>query len=414
MRLKKIYKEFNFTEDDRGHTTLGTNVRLNPKKHWIQLKSGNAGYPTDPDLFAKTRLTIPQSGRGWKMFQVDVAHYKDQSGVIQTSVGFRLSTNGADELYWDGSSWVSANPGDWNTEEEVNAGIASFDSPRALQVVVNLKTNDVRFTPEVSKIRLMFESDIEFQEDYVRSLLRKLRAKIRPIARLMLASTSDQQSVSLGRIETPYNISQIDSVFDLTADPEKSTDLFSSYDSNVKVITLSAPIPTGNTILVQFEYQPEVAQTTSQDYTEISKIPGVVLEDFRTGQEHQLGACSLFNKVTSQGYVWRDGFQQDLDVPMTLITNKAFDQHRLADEMKSFFRSDPFLTSLGLDEKFRLWLIEEYDQLTVPAQNDLHTGRLRARIVKALFFPREAETVTCVTSFRVTGGNLSLDLWKDN
>lgn len=410
MRTQLALKKFTFQESDRQDVTLGANVRLVPKRHRLELKEGTAGFPTSDDLFAKTRLTTPQAGRGWRVFMAVVVNKKDNLGNVLTSVGFRLSTDGVDELYWDGGSWVAANPGDWNTEAEINQGLPTFPTPKAIQVIANLKTTDPSATPELLEVRLAYDAAIEFQEDYLRSLVRKFREQVRPFSEFRVAS-SGGSTVDLGEVETPYNITGVDCVFDLTDDPESATDLFDSYDSNTKLVTLTGGVPSGNIISVRFLYEPEVALTTSQDYTELAKIPALVIDDVMAGDEHQLSdSCFLVDKSTGDGFVWRDAKQQDLEIPIQIITDKALDQQRFLGEIHRFFANNLFLFSIGLDEKFRLWLVEEYDQLTVPSQDELHTGRLRARIVKALFFPRAAEPVTGVVRFAVTGGNVGLEV----
>jgi hypothetical protein len=95
--------------------------------------------------------------------------------------------------------------------------------------------------------------------------------------------------------------------------------------------------------------------------------------------------------------------QADIEVVLNGLTDSARDQVRLADELKRFFRNNPTITSKGLDEMFRLWLIEEYNGQTEANIAEIHAGRLRFLLVKALFFEREAVDVFAVERMRLTG-----------
>lgn len=411
MRTVYVPKVFRFEEPNRSRITLGTDVRLNPKTNRLQLKESSGSFPTTANLYAKTWLANPASVKEWSRFQAIDVHYKDESATVVTSVGYRVSLDGVAELYWDGGSWTTPGANDWNTEAEINAGLPSLSvAEKKIQFVVNLATSDARFSPEVVELRLAYKSDVNYQEDYVRSLLRALRTSIRPIAEYAVRVPATTLTIDLDAVESPYNIAGVDSAFNLTADPDLQNDIFSSYDPGTKVVTLSTPVPANEAAWIRFTYEPEVALTTSQDYVELAKVPAIVIEDVSAGSSHELPRFGIVNKATGDALIWEEGFQVDLDVPMRLVTDKAVDQQRLADAVKSFFADNPFLVSLARDEKYRLWLLNEYDQATFPTRAEIHSGRVRARVAGALFFPLDARAATGVSRFLVTGGNVEVEV----
>jgi len=403
--IRKMFKRFVFTEEERTRLSIGADARLHPREHTLLLKAGaNGSYPTDDDIQIATWLSVPASVKKWLLFE---ALASTPSG---TSLGYRLSDNGVDPLYWDGGSWRAPVGSEWNTEAEVNAGIESFPvSNKGVQIIINLKTTSVAVTPTVNEVRLAYDSDVFQQEDYVRSLIRLIKAEVRPVADYMIPASGPTTEVDLNAIETTYNITAADSAFDHTSDPDHQTDILGGYDPSTKIVTLSSPVADGDTILVRFKYVPEVALTTSQDYTELSKVPVVIVEDVRAGKKHRFFRQMVLDRGANSGLVWDDLYQVDLDVPLRFVTDKAVDQQRLADELKAMFANNVFLVSLATDERYRLWLIDEYDQLTFPSQSELHSGRIRARVAKALFSPLDARPVTGVTKVTIAGGNLELE-----
>lgn len=408
MRLWKLIKRFCFLEEYRAKITLGTDVRLNPQTNRIQLQANDAGeYPTTADLYAKSWVTNPNTVKQWLNFQVFGTHVYDDLGAALTSLGFRLG-DGTDEYYWDGGAW-SISTSNWNTEAEIANNIPTFPvTEKKIQVIVNLVTTDKRYTPTVQEVRLLYSSDVEFQEDLlVRSLIPKLREEIQVIADYPLAalaapsSTLDLDDYPLG---TPYNIVGIDSVFNHTDDPDHFNDLFQSYDSGTHVITLSAPIDAGKVPWVRFLWTPEIAISTSQEYSELEKVPVIELIDIALTNKRMVGQdTGVLNKDTGTGTLLPGPRQTDIEISMRGVTDSGRDHQRLADEMRGFFFNNSVLVSKGMDEEYRLQLTIEYNDQTGPNQGGIHSGFLRFRIVGALFFQKQTKDVFAVERMVLTG-----------
>lgn len=408
-RLKKLIKTFSFPPNETKNVTLGSDVRHNVETHRLQLKAATDGtFPLTADLFAKTRVTTLRQLKNWLGFEVSATIPTDDLGDPLSSLGFRLS-DGVDEFRWDGANWV-VNTTAWNTEAEVADNIDQFPvTSQSIQVVINFVTTDAAVTPELLSLKLLFESEIEFQEDYIwRSLIPDLRAKVRPIsdhpfnvpapARTTLDLKDDFP------LQTPYNIVGIDSVYNDTADPLHLNDIFSGFDVGTLVVTLSESIGPDEVAWVRFLYEPVVAVTTGQEYSEIAKIPAIIITEIQLIESGEVAQPDSVANISQGTAVQIPGpLEADIQITMRILTDSAKDQVRLADEMKRYFMVNPLLRSKGLDELFRLWLIDEYRQTTNPSQKEIHSGRLRFRIVKALFFERPAEDVFITQQFVITG-----------
>lgn len=404
-RLKRIIKSFDFTPDKRSQMTFSAStIRLDDQKG-VRLTLVSGEFSTAANLNAKTWTTRPRSAKRWIGFMADVKHYKDTLGDVVTAVQYRLGT-GADEMHWDGFDWVVSGASDWNTEAEVANNIHLFPvGDQTIQVILNLSTTDANYSPEVKRIKLLYESDLEEIEDYIwRTCLNEFKENVRPIGEhaIELAVASDAIDLDAFPIETPYNIVSIDSVYNVTDDPDKLVDLFVSYDSGSRVITLDDPISAGKVAFIRFTYEPEVAVTTSQDYTEHEKVPEILIEQIV--KENDLGIVGsdyVINKATGSG--WKVPTRQaDIDCSCQFIADKAKDYARMSDAIRRYFRQNDLITSRGTDEKFRLVFLGEQEQSLALTQVELHSGRFRFRIVKAVFFDNDAVPVYGTMNFDLT------------
>lgn len=412
MRTRRIPFVFKFDENERSGVTLGTGARLHPTQYSIQLQGtddqGDANYPLDSDITARTRLYNPDTVKQWLGFDVDIVNVydPDQESII-TGANYRLN-DGTNDLYWDGGAWAIAGATDWNTEEEIAANIATFSvASCSIQVVINPWTQDANYTPAIREVRLLFSSTVEELEDVVwRSLVRKLRADVRPITDHPIVFSSGGTSIALADypLRTPYNIAGVDSVFNYDTDPKGQVDILDSYDSGTSTITLAVSLPANTRVWIRLLYEPEVAVTTSQEYSEISKIPAIVFRDINIVDSSETGQDTYVRSKSAGTAVLVKGPKQaDVDMTLECVADKHKDLQRLVRELEQFFGKNTLLRSTGLDRYYRLWLIDEYDGRTEPSQSELHTGRLRARIVDALFFDQVAEDVYVVDRFNLTG-----------
>lgn len=410
MRLTKLIKEFSFEEEHRDMLTIGSKTRLNGAESCIQLKEQGIKfneYPLDADLSVSTWIANPDSVRQWLAFQVEQTPGMIDK-VVYTSLGYKLS-DGTDERFWNGSNWVVAASDDWNTETEISAHIGAFPvTTKKIGVVVNLVTTDKTLTPKVRSIKIAYDSDIQFKEDILhRSLIRKLKTEIRPRARHVFKTQAAISSIDLKtvyKIETPYNVASVENVYNHTDDPNHVSNLYVSFNPTTMVVLLSGSIPSGKQVWIDFLYEPEVAITTGQEYHEVERVPCVILDDINLVDcNEQAKYDSVINLATGTGWLIAPPLRGTLEVRMKFLTDKSIDLMRLSDEINRFFANNPTLQSVGMDEKYRIWQLEEFTQTTTPNKRNIQTGELTFRIVDVLFFLKDA-----VPAYGVQTFNLSL------
>lgn len=421
MRLINIVKTWDFTENNRARMTFN-GLRLNPGRARVELsrvelppdEDNETLYSTELDLSVTSWTTTPMSAMEWRGFEAEVTHVRDPdgTGTVVTSAGFRLR-NASNQYWWDGSAWVVNNT-DWNTEAEVAANIAAFPiATRTIGVVVNLITTDARVTPTLQAVKVLYGSNHEPEEDYIiRSLIPYLKEGVRPIGRLNAQQVAMGTTFTLAAalVSTPYDVVDVDSVFNETADPDMLTNLLASYNPTTRVITLSSSVAAGQNLRINFIYRPLVARATSRDFDELNRVPAILIEEQRLLNKSERGGFdTVMNRATGQGVKVYTPSQGDYELAVTVITDKLVDQARLAQETRRHIVANPLMNSRGLDEPTRVWLIDDGEAIGLSNPKDIHSSVLRIRIVGALFFERGSEPTTAVSGFGTSpDSNLNL------
>src|SRR6185312_12060167 len=387
-RLKKLITTHTFNPNSLPKLTLGPNTRLNaddplsqPRLELVPTAPGV--FPTTSGLYVKTRLVRPTTMKQCIGFELNDNQFTVNKAQV-TFAKFRLSTDGTDELYWDGASWRAANTGEWNTEADVANNIASFPMANGgIQVVINLSTTNPAYTPQVFWIKVLWLSDIEYIESYVvRSFMPALQAGVQPIADYTYAL---QQSDNLGQvtIKTPtkYVITGIDSVYNLTTDPTMLTDISGAWNPTTMTVALTTPGSVGDRLHVRFIYSPVVSLTTDQEFSQVARLPALNIENVnQENMRYILGSDTCFNRATGAGWKLPLGTQVDLAMDIRMITDKEKDAQRMAEAFTSFFWNNTLLTVVGLDEEFTMIVDRDVEQKTVPSAAGLHGARVAVRI----------------------------------
>ena len=413
--MKNLIKTFSFEEAERSRLDLTGGLRLNPGTSRVGLsrlelprQAAPKGdlYNTSTTLTASTWVATPMSVKEWRGFEAVITHPRDPDGgaAAVTSAFYKLS-DGIDEYYWDGGAWSVAGATDWNTEEDVADNISSFPATaKSIQVVVNLRTADQRVTPVLSSIKVLYGAVIDHQEDYlIRSLIPSLKANVRPAGRTLIEYSGGTSVVIQDYLpETPYNIVGVESVYNETSDSAHLFDLFDSYSSSTGTITLSSD-PGACNLYIRFLYEPEIALNTSRDYVEVGKVPAVTIERVRVIDTAIRGVNdSVVNKSTGEMVMVYGPRQGDIEFDLVAETDKIVDQQRLAEAIRVYMSSNPMLVSIGMDERFRLHVFDEYDSFGDADKTDISAGKVRVRIIGAVFFERGSATKPAVLSFQTT------------
>lgn len=405
MKTTRLIKKFEFLEIVRNDITLGTDTRLNPEG-WLQIEEdANDAYPLTADLNVQTWITNPLGAREWIGFEAEVVNFEIDD-VVKTSVGYRLS-DGSNQYYWNGAAWAVSTT-QWNTEVEVATNISSFviTSTRQIQVVINLVTTNKLVTPHVKSVKILYTSDTEFQEDIVfRSLIPSMKAFMEVKGRYQIVMSATGSTIDLNDypLDNPYDIVGIDAVYNITDDPGKYDDLFLSYDTSTKIITLSSSVSTDKSVRVVFLYRPLVADSTGRDYNENDKTPAINFDSIGIVNSAPLAQTdSVINKGTYTGYEIKSPIQGDIEIICRGNAGNAIDAIRISDEVKRYFQQTKQLRSVGLDEKYDLFLDEKYSSNPIVGRGDVHSFTFRFKILHVLFFTKGSELAYGVNSFVMT------------
>lgn len=384
-------------------------IRLDPADHRIKLKvTPSFYYPTDQNLSARSRLYRPAALRQLLMVQA--------CGVFPegTSIGYRLF-DGTTERWWNGSAWAVAGAGNWNTETELNAHIATYSAAaRQFAVTFNLATTDPNVTPELQGLRVLWEGPIDWHDDIlIDSLLGEYLAGLNFVCDASLPpldaiTTTVDLDDYLQR--STLDVVDLDAVFNDTLDPQHATNILGSYNAGTKLLTLSGSVAVGTRLFLRLLVRPSVSWSTHQDFEEVGKVPAVILSETKTVKSTGgpiWGEAGIVRKDTGAAWTIPAPARLSFAIIAELRTSSLRELSRLHSAILERLEDGPmsggpFLRSVATDRRFRVWTIDEYQTVTAPENSsDLRVAQLTIRI----------EDVTAQTRpARAANGVLTLNL----
>lgn len=409
MSRHKVAKLFTLKEENRDQLTFSdaTKIRLDPKLDQIQLKvqsyepaTGKAVYPLDTDLTVETWVTTPQAVRQWLGFS---ATPRPSLQPDNTTVQYKLN-DGTDDRFWGGSSWDVAGATDWNDEATIAANIGSFPVTQQLKVIINLATTDQYETPTLEEIALLMNCEIDFLDSIIHdSLIPKLKEQFRPVLRFGLLVEGGTK-ISLLDVETPFNIIDVVRAYDHVTDPTHTTDILSSYDTTDKTITLTTSLERGTEVRFEYETEPAVyLEWGSQDYTEVEKVPAIVISRVEVEGNQIFGECSVSDISSSQAVVQRFPFRLNLNLDIVLLAEKNRTLLKMWDRAFKYASEVLLLPWLALDEVIgtRLTGLKQAFNPT-PNLNDIHQSSFSMLLTDIHLWLTPEETIPLVQTFNLT------------
>lgn len=430
MAISRLIRNFIFNERSRVGLTFSdpTKIRLNTEDRIItkiQLKKLDATgkFSTDANLFIETALITPDALQKWLKFEAIVTEDSDTFSLpAGTSVGFKVKTT-VGNRYWNGSSWAVAGLSNWNTEAEINDNIDSFPiatiGNKGIGMVVNLVTTDPTITPEVRELKLAGQFDIEFLDDIVYdSLIRKLNTDFRSSSVLRFPSTGSISSIDLNTVleNKGYNITGIRSVYNLTDDPLRLTNLFDGYvPGNIRqdgftkdpgTITFLSSIPINKVVDIQFEYVPEIYVRAGQDFFEVPTFPSIIFENildiedrFTVRDTNDIGEDFVRDKANLTAIVQRAPRQQTLRFEYAVFTDRQLDQMRLINDINKFWANNKTVNSFGIDFAYEVKVVQQMATArNTKAVDDTDTNVATGSfdLLGVLFYDKPSEDVALV------------------
>ena len=282
---------------------------------------------------------------------------KNRSNIYGGSIGYQLSNNnGSTWLYYDGSGWSVAGASNWNSEEVVDEYISSFpiDSSKQLQVRVKLVPGSGgTSTPLIKNVTVYADLDFDFQDDMLRSMKRWLEQHVwvrtqyfDQIPQPLSGTTGCSFTAPSGASDVLYmqdkkweEFSEPASVYNLTVDPNRTTNLFSGFvDGGIQMISAQQGVIEAN-----FMARPPV-YIAAEEFMQLSSIPSIVLQmtnvkerrDMRWGNDEIDWALAKKRAKRNVHRVWFDtefriSCQSDLRAEalrMSDAVNRALTQYQ--------------------------------------------------------------------------------------
>lgn len=389
--LRKHLRDWTVSRDTIGDVTpsAAALIGINDRANAITLKRvngpGRLVYTTGGGIYVKIApFSVPRVV-SWDLLQVFTVEPEDpfQDPPEVTGVRARL-WDGATEFWYTGGAWtaVSDTDTDWNTVEEVNNALGDWDLDRDLGLVFELSTTDERFTPTLSRFRVLYSVDLVSPiDDWVYgALIGGMKESLRVRSDVIVVSDGTT-SIDLGAVvdafESPYEVTDVDAVWNEDDDSNHRSDLLSGYDTGTRTITLTGAPANGARLLIRFEWVPTVALDTSQDYDELDRSPSILFD--RVTLE-DLGEAPTGDGIVN---VWTSpptavkfpaARLANLDLSLLLSAPLSVDLHRLAQAATEFFQARRVVTSPTTGERATLRIVETLDDQRVPNLSDLRTA----------------------------------------
>lgn len=210
---------------------------------------------------------------------------------IRESVSVQISVNGgATYLRWNGA-WVAAGVDEYTSLEEFNERCSQFVNfqnlvnPKSLSFRIRLSrythTDGVQYTPVLTALHCHVEWESNPYLDLFRTTKERLDTYFRTPVLRQHRLTAAEAAARVFPIVSNYTVDGggVFSVFNVTQDPNKNTNLFSAYDAGAGTISLipAAAVAENDILEFNFSGSAPVFVVRPDEMTTVSDIPAVIV-----------------------------------------------------------------------------------------------------------------------------------------
>lgn len=234
-----------------------------------------AGYVTDAaagaERVASTPLLAASALAAWTAIEL-LFDAPDST----TSARFRLTDDGSD-YYWDGAAWaVASTTAHWSTAAEVEGNFSSWPiARRAVRVRCRLSTTSALYSPAFFGCRVGYETvEPGDLDDALRTILVSLQTELAVRGEWWVQTSGSTSAIAVAA-ELSRTITGVDAVYNLTADPDRTSPLSGSYAGGTW--TADVPIAGGQKVAVEHSYTPAVLVRRHRDLSRAQALPAVLL-----------------------------------------------------------------------------------------------------------------------------------------
>lgn len=381
---RPIVRTFEFGASSRPSLQFSdpTKINLDAANCVVSLKRNTGGYSTSENVYFRSPAWSPQEVRKWRAISVERKTPRNVAGIQSTSVGLRIY-DGTTDYWWNGSAWT-ANPsaGQWSTIAQVQAHIGTFPvASRSIRIVCNLRTTDSTVTPTVSRISILADVAVSsFGEDLLYStVIPSIRSGAKFLVDLNIVWAGGT-TMTLALDETdPVEFDEIDGAYDRSLDPNKRSNLLSSYNSGTKLLTLTGSKSSGTVIRLQVLAKPSVAVTTNTDYDEIASTPALFISSFAETFVAESQAETVFvDESSPTALATRVPAPRQVTIAMAVevIASRARDRVRMSEALEAWVRKTRALTIASTDTVVRLSVASGLESQPTTTVNNVQGGKL--------------------------------------
>lgn len=249
----------------------------------------------------------------------------DRLDPLPTSFAYQVLVAGV-AYYWTGATWgVASGLGDANTLADLQARIGEDSLTElllagggvfALRLV--LATSNRSYSPAVPVVRWLVDvGERNALEDLKTSLVDALGALAIPGVFVATNTTGGPISsldlaVDAFRLRTRFRFSDVPKVFDLDADPNRTTNLATGafvpatttvrgLEFSAGVKPLASSVPAGRRLEIHFEHTVPAVLSTSRDYDTGPDLPEIQIREIRAEEELEDPAVEVVARRTNPG-----------------------------------------------------------------------------------------------------------------
>lgn len=143
-----------------------------------------------------------------------------------------------------------------------------------------------------------------------------------------------------------YVIEDVVEAYRYESDRDEMNDIFSSYDTNTKILTLTQSVPAGEYVTFYFNGKVKVALSTHQDYIEGNFIPYVVFRDFTESFQSQTrGKLRTINEETGAARWTESPRQVEYTIPIDIYADRLDTIYSIWENIDQWLLDNPVITS---------------------------------------------------------------------
>lgn len=361
--------------------------------------------------------TIPMTGLNEVFGILYSVTYSNAPKVdASASVQVQVTIDGANYLSWDGAAWaVAAVGGTYNSLGEFNDNCATLSllNPRQLGFRIRL-VNFNGATPVLRSLNAAVEWDSQPYFDLFPTLRDIFQTRLQiPITRRYVNTTVGATFLPIDSNYTPVPNGTF-SAYNLTADPNKNTNIFLQYDAANSRIQFTGPQAIDSLIEYSFEGTCDVEVVRPDELVEVSEIPTtlITIGDVRSENNRMVGKIAEYKLGTNTKRV-RTRFHpvfRSCSVTVQHWARTAREAINAINRIEKVFNQGVVLLSSG--EKLNL-LVESQATFRDLSSESYYSGSF---IVRLSFYEHieEYEEFAVVTQINANLGSFSQDWSNDS